>query len=158
MLSIIQDLSFHCNSIICIYRFPRTIPFLVNLSHTELVHKMAMPIYFSLFTIIIWSSSCLAAPRSFTTPLYISDFDRELLKRVTSADPSCPPGWLCNSQTCPSTISCPDGYYCIDFEGSAFCAPNLGSQGSYCSLDPDTLQGVACAGDCWYVTQDLRKP
>ncbi|RAH81716.1 hypothetical protein BO86DRAFT_399552 [Aspergillus japonicus CBS 114.51] len=62
-------------------------------------------------------------------------------RATSSADPSCPDGFLCQQSDCPSDVVCPSGETCINFEGNYACAPP-GLQ--WCALNPTTLQGVGC--------------
>src|SRR5687768_10102156 len=63
------------------------------------------------------------------------------VRRAVSQDPSCPDGFLCNQQSCPAGIECPEGDVCIDFEGAIACAmPGL----KWCAFNPDSFQGVGC--------------
>ncbi|KAH8810884.1 hypothetical protein F5884DRAFT_897418 [Xylogone sp. PMI_703] len=67
-----------------------------------------------------------------------------LLARATSQDPSCPAGFLCNKQSCPGNIICPEGEVCINFEGVSACMdPGL----QLCAFNPSTFQAVGCANN-----------
>jgi hypothetical protein len=83
-------------------------------------------------------------------------FAPRTLKRATSADPSCPAGYLCNQEPCPSSAICPTGEMCVNFEGTLACVPQ-GS--SWCAVNPDSFQGVGCwNGICWYDLASSRSP
>ena len=70
-------------------------------------------------------------------------------KRATSQDPSCPTGFLCEQEPCPSSAVCPSGEMCLNFEGTLACVPQ---DSSWCALNPDSFQGVGCwNGICWFV-------
>jgi hypothetical protein len=90
---------------------------------------------------------CHAAPWNLRIPFYQGP---ALLKRSNSQDPSCPPGFLCVQQTCPSGVVCAAGETCVDFEGTLACAP---AAPQWCALNPSTLEGVGCMagmdGVCW---------
>lgn len=69
-----------------------------------------------------------------------------LSSRGISGDASCPDGWLCQQQIC--NLACPAGEICIQFEGTAACAP---AKSQWCALNPNTFQAVECQdGICWY--------
>ncbi len=73
----------------------------------------------------------------------------ELLRRATSQDPSCPDGFLCIQEACPSGVICPSGMGCFNFEGTIACG--FKNQ-QVCSLNPMTLEAVGCENDriCWW--------
>lgn len=84
-------------------------------------------------------------PSRLSRPIYAP----ETLKRATSQDPSCPAGFLCVQQPCPSSAICASGEMCLNFEGTLACVPQ-GS--SWCALNPSSYEGVGCwDGMCWYV-------
>jgi hypothetical protein len=90
-----------------------------------------------------------ASPTGLGRPLLV-DSSLQNLARRASADPSCPSGFLCNQQSCPSGTICPNGETCISFEGTLACVP---TGTSWCALNPTTFEGVGCAGGtCWYVS------
>ncbi|KAK3902245.1 hypothetical protein C8A05DRAFT_15670 [Staphylotrichum tortipilum] len=68
-------------------------------------------------------------------------FAPSTVKRATSEDPSCPAGYLCDQEPCPSSAICPSGEMCVNFEGTLACVPQ---RSSWCALNPDSFQGVGC--------------
>jgi hypothetical protein len=67
--------------------------------------------------------------------------------RGISQDPSCPNGFLCVLQACPSGVECQPGDNCVNFEGTIACSP---SALQWCALNPSTFQAVGCNGGiCW---------
>ncbi|KAK3308376.1 uncharacterized protein B0T15DRAFT_106596 [Chaetomium strumarium] len=84
-------------------------------------------------------------PARLSRPIFAPD----TLKRATSQDPSCPDGFLCLQQPCPSSAICAAGEMCLNFEGTLACVP----QGaSFCALNPSSFEGVGCwNGMCWFV-------
>jgi hypothetical protein len=70
-----------------------------------------------------------------------------LVSRGISQDPSCPAGFLCLLEACPSDVVCQPGDTCINFEGTIACSS---SSLQWCALNPSTFEAVGCNnGQCW---------
>src|SRR4051812_41529498 len=95
------------------------------------------------------AGAVLVSATRFGHPILVNSSLQNLDRRA-SADPSCPSGFLCNQQSCPSGTICPGGETCISFEGTLACAP---AGTSWCALNPTSFEGVGCIGEgtCWYV-------
>lgn len=69
-----------------------------------------------------------------------------IMGRAPSRDPSCPEGFLCEVGSCAAAVAvaCPGPVQtCFDFEGIPACGS---AWLQWCALNPDTFEGVGCAG------------
>ncbi|KAL1849441.1 hypothetical protein VTK73DRAFT_9873 [Phialemonium thermophilum] len=99
------------------------------------------------------STSLFGAARASPVRVYQPAARVPLLARSVSEDPSCPPGFLCVRDACPSGVVCPTGEECVNFEGTLACAP---PGRTWCALHPGSLEavgcspgGVCCHGNCY---------
>jgi hypothetical protein len=108
------------------------------------------PIAIILLLLFLHVGHVTAAPSLLKRPRYVSGKSLNqgaVVGRATSQDPSCPNGFLCVQQACPSGVICGFDETCIDFEGTIACAPN---GLTFCALNPATFEGVGCtSGTCW---------
>lgn len=97
-----------------------------------------------------------AAPWQLTRPLHVPG--TAMVKRATTSDPSCPQGFICEGDlmSCPTGTICPADTACVNFGGALACAPAVSGL-SWCAINPDTYEAVACPdGRCCHGQCYLR--
>ncbi|KAH8812652.1 hypothetical protein F5884DRAFT_314506 [Xylogone sp. PMI_703] len=105
---------------------------------SSIIHAHASPLFEALVPQVLNTNLTIVGQVAGQNPSY-----SRIGRRGISQDPSCPDGFLCVQQSCPSDVTCPSGTSCYNFEGTVTCGwPGL----DYCALNPNTLEAVGCNG------------